>query len=157
MIKTDIKSNSRLSANNVGLLLFCVALFTPFMLGYNISRAELSLLGAYWIWGYGSPGLRLLSVIELLVYNLFIIPRHLFAYQMVKLYQMRTSRRRAILAGVLSDSPSLVMSIMASRSFMLVLPTPFPLLIGYILLKLVEPPRIPISMLEHESWLDMSE
>ena len=37
------------------------------------------------------------------------------------------------------------------------LPTPFPILIGYILLKLVEPPEIPTSMLEHKSWWDESK
>ena len=56
----------------------------------------------------------MLSVIEIIVYNVFIIPRHLFAYQMMKLYQMRNSRRKAIVAGVLSNSPSLALAIMIS-------------------------------------------
>jgi hypothetical protein len=159
------RTKERINPRNVGIIMLIPALFAPIALslygepGYGYYFIMISMLfvinydtrGGFYIyptfyvpWGY----IDFFYVLSMLMaMSLYAGPRFVFAYQMVRHYKGRTTRKRTLALGTIADCfflflmlPSLLLY--PSMYMNIVLPIPIALLISLLLLKFRPPPLV---------------
>jgi accessory gene regulator protein AgrB len=177
------RTEERIKPRTVGIILLLTALFAPIAASFSTSMWEgfyLSILSLPFIINYspregfyfyptiylpwGVPDIYYLMNISMLL-AVYGGPRLVFSYQMVRLYKGRTTKKRTVLLGLITDCyflfvmfPSLIsMLLYPSSYFYMVLPIPIALLVALILMKIRPPSQVitPWKELdEPDKWWD---
>jgi hypothetical protein len=151
------------SPTAVGIVLAVLALFAP--LGFqgftHYEGLTLSMIAVCWEL-YLSPYQSYLAIANpfmLIAMMPFGFLRLAFAYQMVRFYKDKTTRRRTFALGVVSEIPfmvlfllNLIMMLLFPFGFTFLCgPTPILLIVGILIVRLKPPPEPP------EIWEEMPE
>lgn len=180
------KTEERIKPRNVGIILLMTALFAPIAVNISTNPWEglyLSILTLLFYINYGLregfyiyptfyipwgiPDIMYLFSFSMM-FAVYCGPRVVFSYQMVRLYKGRTTKKRALILGIITDCyflfvmlPTLIMMLLyPSEYFYMILPTPFALLIALILVK-TRPPQQVITpwkeLDEPDKWWERKE
>ncbi len=113
-------------------------------------NADVSITGVYFFWMSPAQWFMSLPVTFLRFY---------YVYQMKLLYDGKTTQKRALKFGILSECPPLIFGIVTSLPLLFIpgylyafMPIPIPelLLIGLIFMKVIPPPKEPLSWIEKQ-------
>ncbi len=148
--RTNIREKGcRFRTEIIGLIATSAVLLTPLFI--TVSQPDLAvvqMVSVLWVWGDPEypgvlPGMHILNPSFVWLGVGLASMRFVFVYQLFLCYTGHISIKRTVVAGLFSDIPALVMSLLM-RGFLpysfLLVPSPFPLLLGLILL-IVAPPR----------------
>ena len=126
----------------VGSVMAALAVLSPWLI--QITHTSITIYTTMWklqISSYNSS-FRLLPLGDVLISLPFSLPRLVFAYQMARYYNGKTSRSKTLIVGVLSEMWLLfiiaLLTMIAAATSMIILdttiPLPFLLVMGVILL-----------------------
>jgi hypothetical protein len=146
----------------VGIVMALVALLAPF--AFNIAIYDgLHLSVTAVLWGFiSSPYqtyLDILNIFTLFAMMPFGFLRLAYAYQMVRLYKGRTTKKRALTLGIVSELPFVMLFILYLIMWFfspynpmgLAGPTLILLIVGILIIRFRPPPESP------ETWAEMPE
>lgn len=170
-------TEERIKPRNIGIILAITALVSPLAVNISVNPWDglyFSMLFLFFYmnystrWGFeiyptfytpwGYPDIFYIMNISMIL-GVYCGPRLVFSYQMVRLYKARTTKRRALLLGLITDCyflfltlPTLFMMLLyPSEYFYAILPTPIVLFIALLLIKL-RPPSVVIT-----PWKELDE
>ncbi|MFW9804246.1 MAG: hypothetical protein ACFFFC_16420 [Candidatus Thorarchaeota archaeon] len=141
------KRPSAFSPSLIGWIMSVLAIVLPFIVQISGTGVETDFTVAATAWMYQNSsyntGFRFFTAQEWLASMLFTLPRLLFAYQMYRYYQEKTTRMMTVLAGVFSELPvALVMTallfwnaVSPTPSFLpTVVPIPILITVGFLMI-----------------------
>ena len=114
-------------------------------------NAYVSITGVYFYWMSPAQWFMSLPITFLRLY---------YVYQMKLLYDGKTTQKRALKFGILSECPPLIFGIVTSLPLLFIpgylyafMPIPIPelLLIGLLFMKVIPPPKEPLSWIEKQA------
>ncbi|MFW9805037.1 MAG: hypothetical protein ACFFFC_20485 [Candidatus Thorarchaeota archaeon] len=132
---------------DVSVFMTLMAATLPFALGFVSDY--ISIAAATWLLNLSPRGYNLHLLLQFFPLLQFTFLRFVFALQMTRLYQGKSSVRTAIYVGVISECPFLVISIINALPSLWNpaypygfsgIPLPFVLLVGWLLIKRYPPP-----------------
>lgn len=151
----------------VGIIMALVALFAPLMFSFHdYDGLYFQVVAVLWIFSVTPWGTFLETsnyfFFSVLMYYGFL--RLAYAYQMVRLYKARTTKKRTLTLGIVSELPMtlpllevLIMWLLNPYGPMVLFgPTFILLIVGILIIRLKPPPKpseIWEEMPEEESWL----
>ena len=113
-------------------------------------NADVSITGVYFFWMSPAQWFMSLPITFL---------RFCYVYQMKLVYDGKTTQRRALKFGILSECPLLIIGLITSLPLLFIpgylyaftpIPIPELLLIGFIFMKVIPPPKEPLSWIEKQ-------
>jgi len=146
----------------VGIVMALVALLVPFAFGFTgYDGLYFSIIGVLWTFT-SSPNytyLEITNIFTLAITIPFGFLRLAYAYQMVRFYKGRTTKKRTLTLGVVSELPFAILFIPffimwflnPYGSMNLTGPTLILLIVGILIIRLKPPPEPP------EIWKEMPE
>ena len=164
----DKTTEERIKPRNVGIILVITALITPIAANISFNPWDgyfFSLLFMFCYvnfsarWGFdiyptiypywGFPDIYYIMSISMML-GVYAGPRIVFSYQMVRLYKVRTTKKRAIILGLITDCyflflmlPTLIAMLLYPSGYLyMILPVPLVFLVALLLIKLRPPPKV---------------
>jgi hypothetical protein len=142
----------------LGIILVLIASLTPYVI---FLTEKITIVAVAWILFISAGHVSIIFLEQTIPTLPFTFLRFMFVLQMIRLYDNKTTKKRTILVGVLSECPMLIFLVGNTLPLLwnprwpygfMGFSIPLLLLIGWLLMKYFPPPKVQDWLDREESW-----